>query len=162
MRELWGVGKISTPLYLRKEKNKMACKLFNNGGFGCGGCCHFDRTNSVSLTGSVLVLDIPAPQVNLTNKEKICICVAQSIPAGVTSADTVAVTIAGGATQYPLRTRCGNNVHADQIRCRKVLHTNVATDIPIFVVSSNELCCTGFNFPIIPTMAVAPPATPES
>lgn len=137
----------------------MACNLYNNGGFGCGGCCHFVRTNSVTLTGGVLVLDIPNPQVILSNKERICICVMQSIPAGITSADTVAITIAGGATQYPLRTRCGNNVHADQIRSRKVYHTNIATDIPAFVVSGNELCRTGFNFPTIDT-AVAPTPTP--
>ena len=46
--------------------------------------------------------------------------------------------------------KCGNNVHADQIRSRRVYHTNVATDIGLFVVSACELCKTGFNFPTIP------------
>lgn len=44
----------------------------------------------------------------------------------------------------------GNNVHADQIRSRRVYHTNVATDTGLFVVSACELCKTGFNFPTIP------------
>lgn len=57
-------------------------------------------------------------------------------------------------TQYPLRTKCGNNVHADQIRSRRVYHTNVATDIGLFVVSACELCKTGFNFPTIPATTV--------
>ena len=126
----------------------MSCRLYNNNGFGCGGCEHFVRSNSVTLTGGVLVINIPAPTVTLSNKQKICICIAQAIPA-VTSADTVAITIGTDATQYPLRTTCGNNVHADQIRSRKVYHTFLATDIPQFTVKACELCCTGFNFPTI-------------
>ena len=132
----------------------MACKLYNNGGFACGGCCHFVKTTSVALVGGVLQLTIPSPQVILQNKQKVCICVAQSIPDTATSADTVSIVING--TAYPLRTRCGNNVHSDQIRSRKVLHTNIATDIPAFMVDGNELCRTGFNFPTITTT----PATP--
>lgn len=127
----------------------MACSLYNNNGFGCGGCTHFVRTNSVTLAGGVLTLDIPVPQEVLTNNKKICICVAQAIPEGVTSADTVAITINGGATAYVLRTKCGNNVHADQIKSRKVYHTFIATDTGTFVVSSCDLYTTGFNFPTI-------------
>ena len=129
----------------------MSCNLFNNDGFGCGGCCHFVKTNSVTLVGNVLVLNIP--QKSYSNKEKVCICVAQSIPTNITSAMTVAITIGTGTTQYPLITRCGNNVHADQIRSRKVYHTNVATDTALFVVNRCELCNTGFNFPTIPVTA---------
>lgn len=128
----------------------MPCNLYNNNGFGCGGCSHFVRTTSVTLNGTVLELNIP--QATYSNKEKVCICVAQAIP-DVTSADTVAITIGTGTTQYPLRTKCGNNVHADQIRSRRVYHTFVATDIPQFTVSGCELCCTGFNFPTIPAAA---------
>lgn len=131
----------------------MACNLYNNNGFGCGGCVHFVRTQSVTLVGNVLVLNIP--QKTYSNKEKACICVAQAVPA-VTSANTVAVTIGASATQYPIRTKCGNNVHADQIRSRKVYHTNVATDTASFIVSACELCHTGFNFPTIPATVAVP------
>lgn len=133
----------------------MACSLYNNGGFGCGGCCHFVKTVSVTLVGDVLVLNIP--QKTYSNGEKVCICVAQNIPDTVTSANTVAVTIGTDATQYPLRTKCGNNVHADQLRGRKVYHTFVATDTASFMVNACELCRTGFNFPTIPA-APAPAA----
>ena len=125
----------------------MACELYNNGGYGCSGCTHFVKTNSVTLNGTVLELNIP--QKTYSNKEKVCICIAQSLP-DVTSADTVAITIGAGTTQYILRTKCGNNVHADQIRSRKVYHTNVATDVGTFVVSGCELNKTSFNFPVIP------------
>ena len=122
----------------------MACSLYKNNGFGCGVCEHFVRTVSATLVGSVLVLNIP--QKTYSNKEKVCICVAQAL-ADVTSAQTVAITIGTGTTQYVLRTKCGNNVHADQIRSRKVYHTNVATDSGTFAVSSCELNKTTYNFP---------------
>lgn len=133
----------------------MPCNLYNNNGFGCGGCCHFVRTNTVTVVGNVLVLNIPTPTHPYTNKEKVCICVAQSIPATASSAQTVAITIGTATTQYPLRTKCGNNVHADQIRSRKVYHTNVATDTATFVVNACELCKTGFNFPTLPAPVAA-------
>lgn len=117
----------------------MSCSLYNNNGYGCGGCIHFVKTNSVTLQGNVLTLNIP--QASYSNKERVCICIAQTIPS-VTSADTVVITIGAGVTQYPLRTRCGNNVHADQLRSRKVYHTNVATDVGVFTVSECELCKT--------------------
>lgn len=125
----------------------MACRLYDNGGYGCGACKHFVKTTAVTLVDSVLVLNIPQKTYN--NHETVCICVAQTIP-DVTSAQTVAITIGTSTTQYPLRTTCGNNVHADQIRSRRVYHTHVATDIPVFVVNPCELCATGFNFPTIP------------
>lgn len=127
----------------------MACSLYNNDGYGCGACTHFVKTTAVTLSGSVLVLNIP--QATYSNHEKVCICVAQSIPDGVTSADTVAVTIGTSSTHYQLRTQCSNNVHADQIRARRVYHTHVATDTNKFVVNKCELCPTSFNFPVIPT-----------
>ena len=37
----------------------MPCNLYNNNGFGCGGCKHFVRTTSVTLNGTVLELNIP-------------------------------------------------------------------------------------------------------
>lgn len=130
----------------------MACRYYNNNGFGCGGCEHFVKTNSVTLVGDVLVLNIP--QNTYSNGEKVCICIAQALPI-VTSAQTVAITIGEATTQYPLRTKCGNNVRADQIRSRKVYHTNVATDTESFIISKCELCRTGFNYPVIPAAVVS-------
>lgn len=130
----------------------MSCRLYNNNGYGCGGCTHFVRSNSIALNGTVLEINIS--QSTYSNKEKVCICLAQAIPEA-TSTDTVAITIGSSTTQYPLRTKCGNNVHADQLRSRKVYHTYVATDIPQFTVAECELCGTGFNFPTISTAAPA-------
>lgn len=129
----------------------MPCKQFR--GTPCGGCCHFVKSNSVVLMGDVLVINIP--QKTYSNREKACICIAQAIPAGVTSANTVAVTIGAEATQYPLYNRCFNKVYGDQIKARKVYHTYAVTDVPGFVVE-DKLCCTAFNFPAIPEIIVTP------
>ena len=56
----------------------MACSLYNNNGYGCGGCVHFVKTNSVTVQDGVLILNIP--QATYSNKEKVCICIAQAIP----------------------------------------------------------------------------------
>ena len=52
-------------------------------------------------------------------------------------------------SQFDYVTTDGKNVHADQLRSRKVYHTNVATDVGTFMVSGCELCGTSYNFPVI-------------
>ena len=124
----------------------MACNLYNNGGYGCGGCVHFVKTNSVTLTGNVLILNIP--EATYSNKEKVCICIAQALPE-VTNVNTVAITIGSETSQYILKTKGGNYVYADQLRSRKVYHTNVASDAKNFVVSPCELYKTSHTFQTI-------------
>ena len=123
----------------------MSCKFYNN---GCGNCLHFVKTNSVLLNGETLELNIPNKIYH--NKEKVCICIAQSIPQEIESSTDVTITIGEDTTQYPMLTKCGNFIKADQLRSRRVYHTHVATDSNIFMVSGNELCHTSFNFPIMP------------
>ena len=72
----------------------MSCRLYNNNGFGCGGCIHFVKTNSVTLQGNVLTLNIP--QASYSNKEKVCICIGPTIPS-LTSAGTDVITIGADA-----------------------------------------------------------------
>lgn len=127
----------------------MPCNLYNNNGFGCGGCIHFVRSTAVTVAGGVLTINIPNNFGNIENGEKVCICIIQSIPDTVTSADTVGITIGTDVTVYPLRTKCGNNVRGDQVRTRKVYHVYAATDIPVFVVSGSELCKTSYNYPVL-------------
>ena len=53
----------------------MSCSLYNNNGYGCGGCIHFVKTNSVTLQGNVLTLNIP--QESYSNKweqQEINVC----------------------------------------------------------------------------------------
>lgn len=80
----------------------MSCSLYNNNGYGCGGCIHFVKTNSVTLQGNVLTLNIP--QESYSNKERVCICIAQTIPS-VTSADTVVITIGGRSNTISVKNK---------------------------------------------------------
>lgn len=129
-----------------RRTNNMPCQLYCNNGYACGGCVHFVKSTAVTLTGSNLAITIPN-QV-LTNHEKICLCIAQAIPAGVTADTTVSISVNG--TTVEMMTTCGNHVYADQIRSRKVYPLNIATDTPAAVVTSNnKLCRTAHVFPSI-------------
>lgn len=127
----------------------MPCSLYNCGNFVCGGCCHFTRSTAVTLTGTQLIITIPAD--TFTNGEKVCVGIAQSLPSNVSSADTVVIQIGDATTYQDLKTKCGNNVYGDQIRQGKVYHLYAATDSNTFVVNTCELCKTSFNFPVMPT-----------
>lgn len=131
-----------------ERRNSMSCEFFT--GCGCGGCCHFVRTTSITQSGSIMSLKIPAR--DLKNKEKLCICLAQSIPVSTTPFNVPVSVVVGSAT-LPLYTSCGNRVYADQLRSRRVLHLNTATDVPSFTVNPKELCCTSHPFPVLTATA---------
>ena len=128
----------------------MSCRNFRS----CGCCSHFYKSNSVTVSDNVLIINIP--QDTFSNKEKACICLTQSIPDTATSAMQVVVTIGTGSTQYPLLNACGSTVQADQLRSRRVYHTKVSTQPASFVLCNNrELCCTSYNYPTIPAAATS-------
>lgn len=131
----------------------MACSLYNNNGYGCAGCCHFNKSTAIALSGTVV--NITIPDQTLSNGQKLCIALCQSIPTGITATTTVSLSLDG--TTIPLRTICGNNVYASQLRCRKVLKVVIATDTNVGVVTnSNCLCPSTAGFQIIsPTAAAA-------
>ena len=130
----------------------MICNYYNKQ-FGCGGCCHFVRTNSVEVSGGKLVLDIPQLKVALINRQKVCVCIAQAIPQDMKAEHKVVITIDGGK-EYPLMNKLGNNVYGDQIRSRRVYHLGLASDNETFAVSECELCRTNYVFPISETEEV--------
>lgn len=131
-----------------ERRKNMSCEFFT--GCGCGGCCHFVKTTSISQSGSVMSLKIPAR--NLKNREKLCICLAQAIPVSTTPYNTT-VSVTVGSVTLPLYTSCGNRVYADQLRSRRILHLNTATDVLSFTVSPKEICCTDHPFPTLTATA---------
>lgn len=121
----------------------MACNTIT---CNCNTCSKFVATTAVTLTGGNLVLQIPSN--NYVNNGEVCICVAQSIPAGVTAATPVVVQIGAAVTTYPMKTKCGHNVYGDQIKSRKLYCTRVATDTAVFVYNGRcPLPCTKHIFP---------------
>ncbi len=136
----------------------MACYLYNNQGYACGGCCHFVRSTAVTLTGTILSITIP--EQRLRNHERVCICIAQSIPEGVNENTTVAIIL--GTQTINVITRCGNLLYGDQIKSRQILKLFAATDLPYFVVAKDcKLCKTRHTFPVIPTATTPATASAE-
>lgn len=136
----------------------MACQFYNNGGLGgCAGCCHFNKSLLMALSGDVLEISI-GPQV-LKNKEKVCVALCQNIPDGVGPDTTVSIVVEGtSSVTLPVMLRDGNHLYGDQLRTRKVLHLETATDVPSFVlVPPYCVCPTDHSFPTINTEAPAPP-----
>lgn len=133
----------------------MTCSMYNNGGFNCNGCLHFVKTLSITLTGTVLTLTIPAETIR--NREKFCICLAQSIPNGVDANTTVNVAVTNVTAPFMLIDRCGNKIYGDQLRTRRLLHSIALTDIPAFRLIDNAgLCRTEHSFvSIVPTVPAA-------
>lgn len=132
----------------------MSCALYNNNGYGCAGCCHFNKSTAITLSGTVV--NITIPDQTLSNGQKLCVALCQSIPTGITATTTVSLSLDG--TTIPLRTSCGNNVYASQLRSRKVLKICVATDTNTGVVTNAKcLCPATSGFPLI-----SPAATPAA
>lgn len=121
----------------------MACNCINS---NCNKCNHFVATLSTSISGGNLVLQIPAN--NYINNTEVCIAIAQAIPDGTTAAMPVVVQIGTDGTLYPLRTKCGHNIYADQVRSRRIYCTRVATDTASFIYNGRcNLPCTANIMP---------------
>lgn len=130
----------------------MPCEFFNTNGLGtCAGCCHFNKSLSLSVSGGILNVAI-GPQT-LKNHEKVCIAIVQNIPQNVTQNTKVSIAITGAAPiTIPVMTRQGNFVYADQLRTRRVLHLTIGTDVPVFILDDcRNICCTDHAFPTINT-----------
>lgn len=81
--------------------------------------------------------------VTSTNLKRFCLVLAQNLPEG---ANTLPVQISIGGTTYPVYTRTGNLLRADQIRCRRVYPIIFGNDPNHFSL----LCC-------VPNTVYTPP-----
>ena len=113
----------------------------------CGVCPYLVKSTSIAIVGTEL--DITIPTTTLSNKQPLCVVLAQSIPAGVTA--DMPVKIIDGATTLSVVTPACNFLYADQLACRKVLHTRIATDTLIARMCSNNCVrCTSHVFTTLP------------
>lgn len=97
----------------------MACKDV------CRLCDHLVISTAVAFTDGNLVVTLP--QDSFRNGEKVCIVIAQSIPAETTIVAPVMIQIGAGTEMYPLTTRCCSQVTACGVRTRTKYATRVAT-----------------------------------
>lgn len=112
----------------------MACKNI------CQLCKNLVISQSITFTGGNLVVNLPAGSYE--NCRKICIILAQAIPAETTVSAPVVFTIGDGAVQYPLVNRCCRPVLAKAIRTRYKYSTCVetTTDTGVFKLLGNLPC----------------------
>lgn len=123
------------------------------GNNGCKVCPNLVASTEVAVADNELQITIPAMTIN--NNEKVCLLIAQAIPAG---ADTLPVVVLNGTggTAIQMINRCGDSVRADQVKSRKIYNLRIMTDPALAVVRSNNLCCTAYVWPqISPTPAPA-------
>ena len=131
----------------------MACKNV------CRLCNHLVISTAVAFADGNLVLTIPAN--TFQNGEKVCIVVAQSIPAETTINAPVVIQIGEGTEQYPLTMRCCAQVSACGIRTRTRYATRVITSSvgATFRMLGNPACTPNYNLESINGTAPATEAT---
>lgn len=132
----------------------MACKNV------CRLCNHLVISESVEFTGGNLVITLPANSFD--NGEKVCIVIAQTIPAETTITAPVVIQIGEGTVQYPLTTRCCAPVTACGVRTRTKYATRVATSAVggTFRLLGDPACTPNYDLQSI--NGTAPAATPAS
>lgn len=116
----------------------------------CNQCPYLVKSTGIAIVGTALQITIPT--MTLTNKQPLCVVLAQSIPSGVTA--DMNVQIVDDTATLNVVTCSGNFLYADQIACRKVLRMRIATDTLIAKLFSNSCVrCTNHVFPTLPVEA---------
>lgn len=118
----------------------------------CSSCAYFVRSTAIAVSGTAVKIAIPTTALN--NQQRLCIALTQAIPGTATA--NMTVQIVDGGTTLNVVTPCGNYLYADQLRSRRVLHTNVLTDT--LTAKLTNLCGlvpTAHTFATIPASVAA-------
>lgn len=115
----------------------------------CRLCNRLAISTDVAFTGGNLVVTLP--ENTYANGEKVCIVIAQTIPAETTINAPVVIQIGAGTVQYPLTTRCCAQVSACGVRTRTRYATRVITSATgaTFRMLGNPACSPNYNLPTI-------------
>lgn len=126
----------------------------------CSLCRNLVLSQSVTFTGGNLIINIPAGSYD--DCQKVCLVVAQAIPAATTINAPVVITIGDGTVQYPLTNRCCSQVTACSIRTRTRYSTVVFTNATggTFKLLGRPCCAPNNDLRSIDGTAPATPATP--
>lgn len=110
--------------------------------FECTTCPFLLKTTNVAITGTApnQVLTLTIPTTTLTNLEKFCLIICQTIP---TTAGTLPVEILNGTDSIIVLAKNGNTLRADQIKNRRKYKMIYGTD-PKHILVENNVCPTSF------------------
>lgn len=134
----------------------MSCKPI------CSLCRRLRISQNVTFSNGTLIINLPAGSYN--DGEKICIIVAQTIPATTTINAPVVITVGEGTQQYPL-TKCNcAPVTACSLRTRTRYSVCVNTTATggTFRLLGNPCCAPNNRLTSINGTAPETPATPAS
>lgn len=111
----------------------------------CRLCNHLVISTAVAFTDGNLVITLPAD--TFADGEKVCIVIAQTIPAETTINAPVMIQIGDGTEMYPLTTRCCAQVSACGVRTRTRYATRVVTSATgaTFRMLGNPMCAPNYN-----------------
>lgn len=129
----------------------------------CSLCKNLVISQSVTFTGGNLIINLP--QNSFRCGDKVCIVVAQAIPATTTINAPVFITIGTGTQQYPLTAKNCRQVTACSIRTRTRYSTCVITSATGGTFRMlGQPCCAPNNqlTSINGTAPTTPPATPTT
>lgn len=110
----------------------------------CRVCPRLAISTAVEFTDGNLVITLP--QNAYRNGDKVCIVIAQTIPAETTITAPVVIQIGDGTAQYPLTTRCCAQVTACGVRTRTKYATRVVTSAvgATFRMLGNPACSPNY------------------
>lgn len=134
----------------------MSCKPI------CQLCDKIRISQAITFTDGNLIINLPAGSYN--DGEKICIIVAQTIPATTTVTAPVVVTVGDGTQQYPL-TNCNcSPVTACSLRTRTRYSVCVSTTATggTFRLIGKPCCAPNNRLTSINGTAPTTPATPAA
>lgn len=129
----------------------------------CRLCDNLVISSSVTFSGGNLIINLPAG--SYANNRKVCIVIAQAIPATTTINAPVFITIGTGTVQYPLTKKNCHQVTACGIRTRTRYSTCVETTPTggLFRLLGNTCCAPNNNLlSINGTTPTAAPDTPTA
>ena len=111
----------------------------------CRLCDRLAISTAVAFTDGNLVITLP--QNTYRNSEKVCIVIAQTIPAETTITAPVVIQIGDGTEQYPLTTRCCAPVTACGVRNRTRYATRVITSATgaVYRMLGNPACTPDYS-----------------
>ena len=132
----------------------MACRN------SCNICRNLIISTAIAFTGGNLVVTIPAGSYD--NGRKVCLVLAQAIPAATTVDAPVVIRIGTGPVLYPLQKCNGRPVTARSVSPRHRYSTRVLTtsDSGIFRLTGDICCQSSDNLTAI--NGEGTPATPTT
>ncbi len=116
----------------------------------CGLCPNLAISTAVTFADGALTINIPAG--SYANGRKVCLVVAQAIPADATIDAPVNITIGDGTAVYPLQRRDGLQLTAREIRTRTRYSACVSTNATTGAFRLMGKLCDSLRGEILPAI----------